>query len=934
MTQLGPILSRLRTHALERPNAPALEVGGELRSTYGQLWEAVRRVGRALHARELAPEAIVGLALPRGPEFVVALLGCWWAGLAFCPLDPEGSPIRRARLVKRAGIDLVLEDLEQLDAPHEREVEAPAFDPHRLAYLIFTSGSTGRPKGVLVEHAGLEQLTRAQVEAFRLGPQSRVWWLLSPLFDASLSDISTALVAGACLCTEDTAPLADPRLFLERVAERGYTHIDLPPALLALLDSTQAPRCLETLVIGGEVARAEVVEAWARCCRVVNVYGPTEATICTSLNLGHERGWAEGSLGRPIEGIRYTRDEETGELIIAGEAVARGYLDEAGELAARFFVDAQGARAYRSGDRVCPGADGNYRFTGRIDRQLKINGRLISPEEVEAALGSHPKCPRAHVFGRQEGQRTRLHAAVEAPASVEHELRAHLETRVPAWLQPQHFHFFEALPLGASGKPDAQAIERACTHSGQEGPHSSSLAALLARILGVHKVDPEASFEALGMTSLDRVEFLAAATPWGVSASLLANATSLHSLEEGLREGVDGEERSSEELLADVESGLASIELEAQGPPQPPKRILLTGATGFLGGELLGQLSAGGYEVHCLVRGGNAQHAHARLRERLQADALPPGVAVHLGDLAEPRLGLQDGDYDRLAQQIDTVVHCGAQLSWTQSYEALRTVNLLGTRRVLEFAHHGRAKALHHMSTLAVFAISDLDAGEYDESIPLTRATTLFGGYAQSKWAAEAFLRRGWASPAPLAVYRLGLLTGHSESGVGPGEDALALLTKGLGSLGAVPELEERDHRLAFDYTPVDFAAKTIASLLPRASGTFNVAGQGRVTLRQLLQAMRDAGVPLESVDRRRWLQLAQAADDSTVSAAQLTLTRLFEGDEGSRPRRAHDLFLATHNRFSMQRALELLGPDAPDYPAPTPDRLHAFVRYHLGVRG
>ena len=153
-----------------------------------------------------------------------------------------------------------------------------------LAYVIYTSGTTGRPKGVAVEHRGLVGLLDAQIKAFDLRPESRVLLFLSQSFDASLSDIGTPLLSGAAACIETALELSasfSPNVLAETLRNRRITHVDLPPALLAVLDVNDCPPSLETIVIGGEVCPVEVVQRWSRKVRLVNVYGPTEATICT-----------------------------------------------------------------------------------------------------------------------------------------------------------------------------------------------------------------------------------------------------------------------------------------------------------------------------------------------------------------------------------------------------------------------------------------------------------------------------------------------------------------------------------------------------------------------------------------------------------------------------------------------------------------------------
>ena len=214
--------------------------------TYGELLRAAR-------ARPV-DSAIVPLEVERGVDWVVGMLAAWHAGAAFAPLGASMPPLRRTRALRAL---------------------AAATPP--LAYVVFTSGSSGAPKGVMIDGLGLRALVRAQVEAFALEPGSRALWLHAGIFDASISDVCTALASGATL-----VPAAPSRL-LATLARRRITHVDLPTALLPALDPARLPPDLRTVVLGGEACPVATVRALAQKVRTVVVYGPTEATVCSSL---------------------------------------------------------------------------------------------------------------------------------------------------------------------------------------------------------------------------------------------------------------------------------------------------------------------------------------------------------------------------------------------------------------------------------------------------------------------------------------------------------------------------------------------------------------------------------------------------------------------------------------------------------------------------
>ena len=388
--------------------------------SYAELKQAARKASRDLRG-------LVALHFPKSPEYLQAVLACWWAGAAFVPVDPRLPPIRQKAILEAARPD---QSWRGWHAPGPSSYHGP----HELAYVICTSGSSGRPKAVEIGHDGLVPMLKDQIKAFDLGPGKRALWLLSPQFDASLSDIGTALLAGATLCIPpENAALDLPRW----LRHFRITHVDLPPALLRRYRPEDFPATVETLIVGGEPSPPEVLRRWARRFRVVSVYGPTEATICTHLRQVDEN-WDAPYLGDPIGGMAHRVVD--GELWLEGPGLARGYRD--GNDAP--FVWRDGRRFYRTGDRVTP----DLVFLGRQDRQVKVRGHRIELDEVEAALLA-AGATRAAALVCDE----RLLAFYEGDSEPD------VSQALPAWMVPT-LRRLDRIPLSTSGKPDRPALAR------------------------------------------------------------------------------------------------------------------------------------------------------------------------------------------------------------------------------------------------------------------------------------------------------------------------------------------------------------------------------------------------------------------------------------------------------------------------------------------
>jgi amino acid adenylation domain-containing protein/thioester reductase-like protein len=850
-----------------------------------------------------------------------------------------------------------------------------------LAYLIFTSGSIGRPKGVLVTHRGIVPMLDSQIPVFGLRPGSRSLWLLSPAFDASVSDVGTALLSGATLCIEDGEALGSVHGLLEVLERRRITHFDLPPSLLPVLDLDRVPDSLETLIIGGEPSPPGLIRRWAERFRVVNVYGPTEATVCSSLCLCAPESWDQPLLGTPIPGTRYlvlgcdrqpVAPGTPGELFIASPGLARGYLNQPG-LTAEKFVERQGERLYRTGDRVVVRGDGAHVFLGRIDRQVKVRGLLVEPEEVEARLVEHPGVAAAAVVqrvlpgaGAIAAGRSRVGlvafvvARVPGTAPDPSDLHAWLARALPLWMIPQHVEYLDELPRSISGKVDLPALadRPLCAPPAVPVPapdaKSAALAAVWREVLGLHEVSLSAGFFEQGGDSLALLEAVATAQARGllIPPALVAQGLPIPEIVRRLDDrsrpalaeggGTPPDARDSTFLRSDVEAdtGWRRFLDRARSRPAreddgPCRSVFLTGGTGHLGARLMGELlRRTDADIHVLVRAQTEDEGRARLRAALDDHGGGLGVEYRdrvravLGDVERPRLGLTRATWDGLTESVDTIFHNAARVNLVLPYASLRAANVLGTKEVLRLQGTGRRKRLHHASTLSVFVASDRNQGRVFEDDDLSATARVYGGYAQTKWAAEWLVRATASACGPTSIYRLGLITGDSQTGRSAPRDFLVLFLRGLARLGCVPRL---NFDLWLDVTPVDFAAAAIACLaLGAAPGTFHLANPRGLSLRAVVAALRGSGVGLDEVSPELFRSRLAAAGplDPEPAAAVLALCRALPGGEAPfNAFRTMDLFQATGVEFDRTAAETALGGSGLAWPPPGDVLLARYLR-------
>ena len=517
-------------------------VCGDVSLTYGELEVRANRLAWYLRGRGVGAESVVGLCLERGVDWVVGLLAVWKAGGAYLPLDPEYPADRLAFMLADGEVSALVAHrgsvepgdvpvVVWLDDPAVAE-EVAALDgsplgvrvaPDRLAYVIYTSGSTGRPKGVQVAHRGPANLAAAARESFGAGVGVVALQFASFGFDAAVMDVAVMLSAGGTLAIATASERAEPAALAAMMAERGVTVASVVPSVLSTLDPDAVPG-MDRWVLGAERLSTRLAGTWAGRARLVNTYGPTEATVIATAVRGDSAGLELPPVGAPIEGVRVLVLDRSlglvpvgviGEVYVGGAGVARGYGGRPELTAERFVADpfaGDGSRLYRTGDLARWRPDGELDFVGRADHQVKVRGVRIEPGEVEAVLGGHPAVGSAVVTALGEGRDRRLVAYVTpadqgAGVPAGGELRAFARTRLPDSMVPAVFVELATLPLTPNGKLDRAALPDPgvrADHPYAEAstPAQELLAGIFAEILGVDRVGADDDFFELGGHSL------------------------------------------------------------------------------------------------------------------------------------------------------------------------------------------------------------------------------------------------------------------------------------------------------------------------------------------------------------------------------------------------------------------------------------------------
>ena len=540
----GSLAQVVADYAAARPHDVAIEDGGR-RLTYAELDAAAAGVAAGLRAAGVEGREPVGVCLPRSWQAVAAMLGAARAGAAYVPVAPDHPAERKRRLLELAGARVALSgpghdqglpaalrllDAEALSLSGEGGSEPPAPGGDRLAYVLFTSGSTGAPKGVEITHAQILHLLGSGSDLVAAAGDT-VLAVAPTEFDISALETWGALSAGGRLVIVPPGR-PDPRAVGRLIRRSGVTYAFFAAGFFEQVVRAALPDLagMRLIAAGGDVmspAAAAAVRSAHPRVRVLNGYGPTEATIVASSFEVTEVDGSPIPIGRPLPGYElHVLDEEgrqvepgtPGELWIGGAGVARGYRGDPERTAERFrpdpFSAAAGARMYGSGDIVRRREDGELEFLGRADHQVKISGHRVEPGEVEQTLGGHPDVSQAAVVAREDvagHKRLIAYAALRkgSPAG-EAQLLAHLAERLPAFMLPATILLLPELPLTDRGKLDRTALP-APARSPEGGPAAgrpAAVAELMAEVLTLEEVGLDEDFFALGADSLLAIQLV------------------------------------------------------------------------------------------------------------------------------------------------------------------------------------------------------------------------------------------------------------------------------------------------------------------------------------------------------------------------------------------------------------------------------------------
>lgn len=947
------------------PDRPAVSYA-ERTLTYRALDEYANGLAAALTAAGTGRGEVVPVFLADGLELPVAYLALMKLGAVFVPCDPawpedritmalgvlaprrvlcaDPGPLPEAYRDRAVRVDLAR------ITPSARR-PGVALRPDEPVYGIFTSGTTGVPKCALNRHAGLTNRFRFMTRYFRATGDEVVLQNSKHTFDSSVWQLFWPLTTGGRVVVPGQGDFLDLTRTVRTIGAYRITMTDFVPsifnALVALVDRDRRALAqlttLRHLIVGGEEISPPMVHRLRELLPgldVTNGYGPTEASIGMVFHPVAAADGAEIPLGRPIDNcyavvvdadLRPLPAGATGEIVIGGACLGDGYLGAAGRTAEVFvpnpWPEIPGDRLYRTGDYGYFGPDGRLYFAGRRDLQVKINGVRVELGEIENAAQRHPGVRQAKVLLTRSGDTGALALFASAePGVTEAALREHLRATLPRINLPRYCFVLPELPLTDNGKVDRRQLrlmlERKLAEDADrlaETPEPATLPEKVLRVfrqvLGQPDLSAQTAFTDAGG---DSIQALAAVVALG---SLTGAELSVQDLFEhptamamaqllgsGARHGIE-----PETVLIERDAA-TPIDVAVSAPPaaRPPRTVLLTGATGFVGSRLLHQLLADTpTRVWCCVRAGDDAEATDRVVRALTERGLwraefADRLEGFAADLALPDLGLPAATWDRLAREVDLILHNGALVNFLFDYRAHRAANVQGTAELLRLAQQRRAKPLHYVSTLGVLqSEAARQSNPLSEDYELSCGIAPSSGYSRSKWVAERRLGQARRQGMAVTVLRLGEVMPSADNGH-PNHWALThLLLSAFNRLGVCPAADIRS-----DYTPVDYVAARVvhAVMDPDSWGrTYHIFHPESVCFADVLSRVGTPIARLSCVEFMAELrEAAERAGGGELRTLMSLLPPVDPGDEAGLRRMFRGLLTDNPRLFRKDRCARL----------------------------
>ncbi|MBD8037455.1 amino acid adenylation domain-containing protein [Solibacillus sp. A46] len=907
---MNTILHKLNEIVLKQGDAIALKERNR-QLTFTELNNESNKVASYLIDNGLEKGGFVAIYLKRSIDTVISLLGIIKAGGVYVSLDPSHPNERNSYIIDDINTSFIITNTDA-----EQNLDSLQLDPSMNilqleniyankavnltlnindnvedpCYTIFTSGTTGKPKGTLIRQKGIMNLVDYMQKDWQVNDQDKILQFATYSFDASVLDTFLSLLTGSMLYLIDDEERMSESNFLNVVKSEGITIIPVLPTVFfnrivnhLTEENSDLFASVKLVGVGGELLTGDLARKFKSFVgdqiRFFNLYGPTEITVmATAYEVPKDLSNDVYSvpIGKQLPGNKVyivnedgkqCKENEIGELWVASIGISLGYLHNEEKTKEVFIPNPFDANiyegiVYKTGDLVKQLADGNIEFVSRKDTQVKIRGHRIEIAEIETKMNEVDGVNNAVVVVEKEGDDQILKAFFTSNERIEHTaIIETLKTDLPSYMLPTKLKQLEDIPFAPTGKVDRKALgkmeaDRVSLVGSREiiAPRNEiekDLIDVWKKVLKIDAVSVKDNLFDIGGHSLKVIEILAHVKQT-YPALTIKDFFDLKTVE-NLAEKV-----INTSLNQDIQFNGEFTNL-TEWPVMPIKeqvrevnKILVTGATGFLGSHIAQKLLEEGKEVFLLVRGENAEQRVSETMQKYFNCNTNPLITVISGDLTKKFLGLSKEDFTELANNIDAIIHSAADVRHFGNREHFEKVNVQGTKNIFELVNINADITFHHISTVGV--VQDLlTEGKWNSVKDMSNIPEdlqLDSVYTDTKMKAEKWILDQAKVGKQVFVYRMGNLAGrysdgHFQSNID--ENAFYRMLKLMILVNKAPNVQ-----WMVDFTPIDFAADVVVKSALTAEHTvrvYHVCHPDPIPFAQFVSILNELDLSIEMVE-------------------------------------------------------------------------------------
>ncbi|WP_309086868.1 amino acid adenylation domain-containing protein [Domibacillus sp.] len=956
--------------------------------TFAELDSRSNQIARYLWESGIQKGDYVSVYMERSIEMITAMLGIMKAGAVYVPLSPDNPKPRTQYIIQDSASKAVLtqetytselkamlsgeqtsivpvSNIEADESPLELDIEET-----QLAYIIYTSGSTGNPKGVKIAHKSIVGLGYALTDIFPTTSKDVLTQFFTLTFDASFLEVCPMLFTGARLHLLTQTERVDITSFSQMMIREGITYIPAVPVSVlkqfSMYASEEEAACFSSLKawgVGGEALTGEVVRLFQNkfgLIELVNLYGPTEATVIAStykVSSRVEEGMINIPIGKPVHNYKmYVVNENMnicpvgveGELIIETEGLSTGYLNLI-EKTAEVFVQAPFTEnlVYRSGDLAKMLPQGEIEFVGRKDLQVKVRGYRVELSEIEDALAQSVLIANTAVVPKKVNGDLSLAVYYSTKDGVKIQAKtliSHLSEKLPSYMIPSYFVELPDIPLSPTGKVDRKflaSLPLAEQEQVDKKPPATDTEKRIAEAwqesLGIRTIGVDENFFELGGHSLKVLGALSLLKK-DFPHLKINDFFTYPTIEELARKADHADSECQRNFTPKKEIKLVEHPVRLQSVHVPvlagQTDILLTGATGYLGSHMLiDLLRETAARLYVLVRGKDQAEAADKLKEAVSLYA-PAGffeaynvserVKIIVGDFSKEQLAMSNEDMKLVRANINSIIHCGADVRHFGDKESFEASNVRGTENILALAAELGGCRFHYISTIGIpedLAMEGhwetfLSSGRLSEAPPVSSL------YTNSKLESEKRVEAAWQDGLPVTIIRPGNISSQHKTGIfqkNIDANAVYRMIKSFVLLKRAPKVEAN-----MDFTMVDYASRAVTGIImddTSIGGVFHLCNPESIRFESLIKSLVSYGYTIELqtlTEFEDWLYSEEPKDKEGLELAMAGL----EGDGAKNSP-------ITYDCTEIEKALR---PKGIYCPAPDEAFIHRMLEYAVRI--